>query len=780
MRSSGRPVRVARAGVLVAALIGSLAVVPGPAAAAQSPNWASQNSTKWVTTDSRTPNEAVTTGDARVGAWRDAEGKHHLGKSYFTFDLTRFTGTQLFTASIRTPELSANDCDKPRATELWVVEQADAITWANQPREVVRVEGPTAGDGCTTPWLNWNVLDVVKQAVAEGRTSLTVAVRVAEEFQGDAAYGRTHNAFAVLNTTFNTPPATPTDLHVEHLPCTAEPMFFYGDRPFVSARASDPDGTYGLDGRLAFWPVDAPDQRVEVQTSTRDRVTGWFPAGMVEDGGTYAFAARAEDGFANSEWSAPCVFTADLTAPTNAPTVTSTVYRENGAPPGDGGDGIPGDFTFSADGDQDVVAFDYWGLGIQGGRVDADQPGGSATVTVTPDTDGPVHIQVNGVDRVGHRSPARTYRYWVKTTAPSVELPLFELGVPRDVVFTAFQAGATAFVYRLDGGPEQTVPVAADGTGRVTLLFAESGQTNHTFMVWTVDAMGFKSGVYDQRLHVNQAQPWVDVDVWAGLVGQKRVFTVTPNRTGVVSYVYRIGDEPEVSVPAEADGSLTFEHTPTAPGYFDVLVASVNGAGVRSGWGESALVADAPAPTVTSVEYPGYPEGGGPGVTGTFTFSSPQLPVVSYRYVFTDEAEQAIEAGAGGTASVQWTPAKPGWYTLRVSGVTATGVGTEETYFSFRVKALPPMVTSPQFPDGGPSTARVGQPVEFTVTPALPGSHEVLWSAAYNQAQVLPVGPDGKVTFTYTPTGPFYLTVSSRTPEGAVSGDVSRSYHVLP
>ncbi|MBB5804980.1 hypothetical protein F4560_004748 [Saccharothrix ecbatanensis] len=764
--------------MLVAALIGSLAAVPGTAAAAQSPNWDTQNSTKWLTTDSRTPDQAVTTGDARVGSWRDAEGKHHIGKSYFTFDLTRLTGTQLFTASIRTPELSANDCEKPRATEVWVVEQSDTITWANPPREVVRAGGPTAASGCTTPWLNWDVLDVVKQAIGEGRTSLTVAVRVSEEFQGDVAYGRTHNAFAVLNTTFNTPPGTPTNLHLEHLPCTAEPTYFHGTRPYVSATASDQDGTYGLDGRLAFWPVDAPDQRVEVQTQGRDRVTGWFPEGMVQDGGTYAFAARAEDGFANSEWSAPCVFTADLTRPANAPTVTSTVYRENGGPPGDGGDGIPGDFTFSADGDQDVVAFAYWGIGIQGGRVAADQPGGSATVTVTPDTDGLISIEVSGVDRAGHQSPVRTYLYWVASTAPSADVSWFEIGVPRDVVLTAGQVGATTFVYRLDGGAEQTVPVGEDGTGRVTLVFPEPGQTSHAFTLWTLDATGSKSGVYEHYIHVDQVQPWVDVDVWAGLVGEKRVFTVTPNRTGVVSYVYRIGEEPEVVVPAAPDGSLTFEYTPTVPGYSTVLVASVNGAGVRSGWGESALIADAPAPAVTSTEYPGYPEGGGPGVTGTFAFSSPQLPVVSYRYRFNDEAEQTIAAGAEGTASVQWTPSKPGYHSLKVRGVTATGVETDESYFSFRVKALPPTVTSPQFPDGGPSTAKVGQPIEFTVTPALPGSHEVLWSISFNPPQVAPVGPDGKARFTYTPLGSFQLTVSSRTPGGVVSGDVTRTYSV--
>ncbi|CAL9555366.1 hypothetical protein SUDANB95_04484 [Actinosynnema sp. ALI-1.44] len=34
-----------------------------------------------------------------------------------------------------------------------------------------------------------------------------------------------------------------------------------------------------------------------------------------------------------------------------------------------------------------------------------------STITTTPATDGPVSIEVSGVDRAGNRSPARSYRY---------------------------------------------------------------------------------------------------------------------------------------------------------------------------------------------------------------------------------------------------------------------------------------------------------------------------------------------------------------------------------
>ncbi|NKE57729.1 hypothetical protein FXN61_13140 [Lentzea sp. PSKA42] len=364
-------------------------MVPGTANAAQQPSRATLTPAEWVTTDSKQPYKSITTGDARVGAWRD--DKHHIGKSYFTFDITRFKSTQLFTASLRTPEKAANDCTKPRSTQLWVVKPQDNITWAHQPWEITNV-APTANEDCVSPWVTWNVAEPIKKALERGKTEITFALRIAEQFQGKVEYGRTYDSAAVLSTTFNTPPGVPTDLKVGNGTCDAATNFHYEAQPAVSAIVHDADGTYGLEGRLAFWPVATPEQRVETGPllAGNGSVSGWFPAGMVVDGGVYAFAARTEDGFVNSAWSAPCQFTADFTPPATTPAISSTTYRENGGPPGDGGQGLAGDFTFDAKGDKDIIAFEYSGLGIGSGRVNADAPGGKATITVTPATDGPV------------------------------------------------------------------------------------------------------------------------------------------------------------------------------------------------------------------------------------------------------------------------------------------------------------------------------------------------------------------------------------------------------
>ncbi|MEO6090061.1 MAG: hypothetical protein ABIQ18_43835 [Umezawaea sp.] len=155
-----------------------------------------------------------------------------------------------------------------------------------------------------------------------------------------------------------------------------------GPRVFVTL--TDPDGTYLLEARFVYWPVAAPEQRREVFPvwAGLGDASAYFPTDLLQDGGTYTWAARGEDGHTTSEWSEPCLFTTDYTRPTVAPTITSPVYQEDGGPPGDGGEGVPGDFTFTANGMADVVAFEYSGLGVPYGRVSADRPGGSATVSV--------------------------------------------------------------------------------------------------------------------------------------------------------------------------------------------------------------------------------------------------------------------------------------------------------------------------------------------------------------------------------------------------------------
>ncbi|MFI6735808.1 hypothetical protein ACIBI9_23040 [Nonomuraea sp. NPDC050451] len=89
-----------------------------------------------------------------------------------------------------------------------------------------------------------------------------------------------------------------------------------------------------------------------------------------------------------------------------APLVTSTVYPENA--PG-GGAGVPGEFTFSPNGAQDVVAYGYRLDSGETLRTSADTP----IVTITPGTAGPHTLSVWTIDARGYLSFTRTYAFTV-------------------------------------------------------------------------------------------------------------------------------------------------------------------------------------------------------------------------------------------------------------------------------------------------------------------------------------------------------------------------------
>jgi len=139
----GKPRRL-----LLAAVVSVLAVLGTavPASAGRTDTLVTRSS--WAYTDQRAPRTpfAGGTGDAPVGSWRDADGASHVSKSYYTFDLGQFRGGQVFAAEVFVAETSAEDCSKPRSTELWRVDPTGKPTWFQAPAERAKQPGPGALD----------------------------------------------------------------------------------------------------------------------------------------------------------------------------------------------------------------------------------------------------------------------------------------------------------------------------------------------------------------------------------------------------------------------------------------------------------------------------------------------------------------------------------------------------------------------------------------------------------------------------------------------------------
>lgn len=82
--------------------------------------------------------------------------------------------------------------------------------------------GPGNHPGCVLPYLEWDASTAVRQAVAAGASSMTLALRTSEEWQGDVGYGRRYANNLSISIAYNLPPATPTDLSIDVRPCAGE------------------------------------------------------------------------------------------------------------------------------------------------------------------------------------------------------------------------------------------------------------------------------------------------------------------------------------------------------------------------------------------------------------------------------------------------------------------------------------------------------------------------------------------------------------------------------
>ncbi|MFU8854281.1 hypothetical protein ACNAW0_25330 [Micromonospora sp. SL1-18] len=587
----------------------------------------------------------------------------------------------------------------------------------------------------------------------------------------------------------NRAPNVPGKLSAGGLMCRDD-LFIGTTRPEFQAEVTDPDvnetgGNDQLKATFAWWPVDRPTERTEFESSypmpSGSRFRYSVPDGAMVHGGSYAFSVRATDQDGDtSDWSPECRFTVDTRVPA-APYVTSADYPAAPYDPTDFGPGIPGKFTFSANGSDDVVSYTYWGFDGSG-TADADALGGSATVSYTPKRAGYQRLEVQSIDRTGNHSATTMYEFYVRQTAPQVTdaNPNGMIGQPRELTFHPGMANVVEYTWQLNDGPEHTVP--ADAEGQATAAVTPTTEWN-TLRVRSRTRDGLPSGEARYNFYV-RTEPLVSSDQWPldGTVGApagtKGSFVFKPGMDGVAEYVYSIDWGEPVTVPAGADGSATVSYTPESAYWHTIQVFSRTADGVESATADLSFEVASLAPTVESTVYPQNATGGGPGVTGTFTFRPHEgsTGITSYVYTFRGEPERTVAAGPDGTASIEWTPTGTfddgwgGWNELQVRARTATGATTDPDFYSFRVDPLSPMVSSDVFVWGG--NAKVGQTGDFVFTAQLPGTTEFVYSFDGGSELIVAADAAGTARVSWTASSPYGhdLRVRSRTATGVTSG----------
>lgn len=611
-----RPSRLLAAAIAGTLSLSALAVLVTGQAAAAAPSEGYAPSIQIGYTDSDKPGKAYGWAeqvDLPLGARLDAAGQLHKSRVYATFELSQWFGSSVLGATVSVRERSAADCAK-RSIELWHTETVVSTPkWANPPRELAKVDEIHTAEYCPTADLFFDVATVVRDAVAAGRTTVTLELRVPQAIEGDVSYGRTLNWYnsVSLKVAYNSAPVfDESRMSNGGRDCAGQAphptLSHYADR--LQVWGSDPDldqgGRIGYD--FAIWPAGDPAHRTEFTTS--DAVNGGYtvavvPAGVISHGGRYSWQARTNDGLATSAWSRVCTFDVDTASP-SAPQLSSTNY-----PQADTGQltpiGVPGAFTFAAGGDADTIGFDYaWFSRSQGPSTScqnstpwvcedpwnsprvvlADVPGGTATASLVPPNAYDNTLWVQSVDRAGNRSAAVGYAFRTPPTAPSVQpVGTPQWGLPMTLTFVpaAGTSGITAYEYALDNGATQTVPAAADGTASIS--FVAGDPDGHSLNVRSRSANGWVSpqGYWNYTF---SPYPVVTSDIYLfdgvphGGVGVIGTFTFNPppGWTQVTNYLYSFNGQDFVEVPTGPDGRATVSWTPTTSGQaaLDVLAVA--------------------------------------------------------------------------------------------------------------------------------------------------------------------------------------------------------------
>ncbi|MGW3890791.1 hypothetical protein ACWD69_19045 [Micromonospora chokoriensis] len=491
--TTSRSIKQTLSAAALSTLVAAGLVVVSTATPAAADDVRFQHNTSWAWTDSERPKKINIdqAGDVSVGTWLDSKRRPHTSRAYFTFDITAYRGADIQLAKFNAKETGAGDCAKRPEVELWRTEPyTSRSSWAKPPVDLARIDTtampPPAG--CPMPYVGFDATEGLRQALAEGRSTLTLSLRLSVAVEKDPTLARKYASQVGLSVDHNFPPGVPTDPQTAYgKNCTvAEPYQVLPRRDLdLSAVVHDRDltdtgGTDPLTATFALWPVDAPDARVERADYVRDgqRALGrfWDFPSLSEHDRVYAWQVRAADRRATSEWSPVCYFRTDFEGPTTAPTVSSTDFPIDERPP----PALSGKFTFDAEGVADVVGFAYQLNAGAPGRATANQPGGSATVTLNPRS-GPNSLQVWNVDAVGNQSPVATYSFWASSTAPTISATVYQEftegggpGIPGVFTFTPVVPGIVSYRYSFN---EQTgtVPANADGTATVTWVPTEPG-----------------------------------------------------------------------------------------------------------------------------------------------------------------------------------------------------------------------------------------------------------------------------------------------------------------
>ncbi|MEV0136514.1 ricin-type beta-trefoil lectin domain protein [Dactylosporangium sp. NPDC050688] len=488
---------------------GALVIVPDPAMLAD-PSiafpvvidpWTGVGRTRWGYTNST--NATRDDGIVRVGQNTDGSGTY---RSFFAFDLSWLPGKQIRGAKFITLMTHSWSCT---ATPVSLYRTGDLTvagkqTWSGPGLNLFvetksgNAHKPSGGDGCSpnaqpNMYMEFSNQTLLNDVInfGQGRGSYTLGLSARDSDGTDETTGNRWKKFdqasTVMSVEYNSLPNTPTaaslTTHTDYTAAgqacvtgTGRPLV-RSMTPWLKANISDPDGDNSGQLSASFtlqqwngtaWTAVAgwPKGDSGVPSGTLAEVQ--IPTGTLTSS-NYRWQVQVSDGLTGtSNWSPWCEFTVDTTPPGIVPTVTAAdgLYPES--PPNNvmlGSVGRSGQFTFGANGETDIVDYEYQLNNGAKTYVNASTTGGPATVWITPTHAGENVLTVRSRDAAQNASPPKDYRFLVNShSAPAAAWKIDE-------------GAGTTLATTPAGGPSATLiggPAWTDG--RVLGTHAVSGK----------------------------------------------------------------------------------------------------------------------------------------------------------------------------------------------------------------------------------------------------------------------------------------------------------------
>ncbi|GAA2617539.1 hypothetical protein GCM10010436_21270 [Paractinoplanes durhamensis] len=442
----------------------------------------------WAKVSSANPTTSYwnPTGSAQVGGTPVSSNRY---RSFFNLNLgaTPVPGKYVNDADFHITQNYSQYCESHpvelRATGL----ATSSVTWNSQPAWNTPQGQVTSLAGCDSAHpggpIEFDVTAHVRAAASDAWTNLTYGLWSPDE-DGLHSYKEfSNNPYVTISYTGYAVVTSKGTLPAAVCATGSSRPYVNTSTPTLRVRVGDPEG-YTVRPEIE-WDTVAGVKIGSAQPQPANASGSLFgtvvPAGAFSNGTSYSWKARGFDGTVWGPWSSACEFTVDTTIPAAAPTVASTTY-----PAGQwaGGANTTGTFTFGAAGVTDAAAYDY-GLDTTPptNSISPSALGGTASVSITPTTDGAHILYVRSRDRAGNVSPTTQYAFSVGSAA--VTSPKPGDTTAADLALTASaKPAATGVTYqwrRGDADTWVTIPASdvtqAAGGGAVTWPLAGSGSS---------------------------------------------------------------------------------------------------------------------------------------------------------------------------------------------------------------------------------------------------------------------------------------------------------------